>query len=86
MAKKKKSQSQKSEAEESEVKEYDAPTLETESEPEIRRPVERWRQDQNTPASIFASAKAMHRWPEGRLLSEGEYELAVKAAAEEVIR
>lgn len=46
-------------------------------------PVETHRRDLNTPAYLFAAARQMHGWPQGRRLLRTEYEKAIKAAGEE---
>lgn len=43
--------------------------------------VETWAADKNTPAWLFAAAKALHLWPIGKELSEADYIKAVDAAA-----
>ncbi len=54
--------------------------------PVERRPVETWAHDRRTPAWVFASAKTMHRWPEGVELAAEDYDAACEAARNEVIR
>lgn len=44
------------------------------------KPVETWRGAKKTPAWLFAAAKTMHRWPEGRVIDEAAYDAAIAAA------
>jgi hypothetical protein len=51
-----------------------------------RRSVEEWASELGTPAWALAAARMKHAWPEGRQLSRAEFERAVVAARNEVIR
>lgn len=53
---------------------------------EAARPIEDWAKELGTPAWLFAATKAKHRWPEGKVVTQAEYEAAVEAAMKEVIR
>lgn len=44
------------------------------------KPVETWRRAKKTPEWLFAAAKTMHRWPEGRVIDEAAYDAAIAAA------
>ena len=43
--------------------------------------VEAWAATKNTPAWLFAAAKALHGWPIGKELDESDYTEAIDAAA-----
>lgn len=60
------------------------PKPETSKAP-VRRTVEELRDEQDTPAWLFAGAKMKHSWPVGAELSDAEYEAALRAAADEPI-
>jgi len=47
---------------------------------------EQLQQRLNTPAWLFAAARAKFRWAAGQELTEEEYRAALEAAAKEVIR
>lgn len=46
----------------------------------LKRTVEQWAKIKATKARQFAAAKAAHRWPEGRELTEVEYLAAITKA------
>lgn len=51
-----------------------------------RLPAEEWSRRKGTPAWAFAAAKTKAGWALGQEVTEEEYERAVRAALEEVIR
>lgn len=69
---------------EEEQKMKEAPSNKSRSTSE-RQPYESWAAAKETPPAILASARVMHRWAEGKRLTEQQYDEAVKAAGEEVI-
>ena len=46
-----------------------------------RRPVEDWAKEKATPPARFAFVKRLLRWPEGRQLTEAEYDAALARAS-----
>lgn len=41
--------------------------------------VETWSEEKRTPAWLFAAARAKHRWPIGREVTEAEFDKAIAA-------
>lgn len=56
------------------------------ADPPQRHPVETLREKAGTPDWLFAAAKQKHGWPVGAELTQVDYEAAIKAAGNEVIR
>ena len=48
---------------------------------DTRRPVEDWAKEKATPPARFAFVKRLLRWPEGRQLTEAEYDAALARAS-----
>jgi hypothetical protein len=44
-----------------------------------KKSAEAWAEEKATPAWLHASAKVMHRWPQGKMLDEAEYAKALEA-------
>jgi hypothetical protein len=51
-----------------------------------RLPVAEWADRKQTPLHLFAGACAGERWPEGRELTEAEFDAAIARAAGAVLR
>jgi hypothetical protein len=57
-----------------------------EKETQETRPVETWAEAKNTPAWLFAAARALAHWAAGQEVAEAEYDRAIAQAQREVIR
>lgn len=55
-------------------------------QPVEQKTVEQWRDIKKTSSSHFAAAKTQHRWPQGRMMTEEQYDAGVKRARQHRIK
>ncbi len=77
MTKKRSNESSEASANEALIEEVPVPV---EAPPREAETVDEWRLAKRTPDWAFAAAKMLHGWPQGRVLSESDYDAAIRAA------
>ncbi len=51
------------------------------SDVDNRKTIEFWRDSKHTPPWLYAATKAGKKWPQQKIVTEAEYEAAVKSTA-----